>query len=187
MVENCVFCLIAEGKIQTVKLYEDDQILAFLDIRPVSKGHVQIISKTHSPLIIDLDKEIVNKLFNTSLQIGKNLVKKLKATGINYLISEGSGAGQRVAHSAIQIIPRYNEDGINFALPEKELNQEQIMAYVKEITDILKSPDTAQDNTETHEPEVITPVQNTQVTVEKIPEKKDIPIPEIHERIPKYW
>lgn len=186
MVENCVFCLIAEGKIQTVKLYEDDQILAFLDIRPVSKGHVQVISKAHSPLIINLEKEVINKLFNTSLQIGKNLVKKLKATGINYLINEGSGAGQRVAHSAIQIIPRYDGDGINFTLPEKELNQEQVMAYIKEITDILKSPDSTQETTQITKNEVITPTQNTPVNTEKIPEK-DIPIPEIHERIPKYW
>ena len=181
--EQCIFCMISEGKIQAAKVYEDEHCCAFLDINPASKGHMQVISKIHSPIISSLDEASKAKMLNISLNLGQALVSKLGATGISYLMNEGAGAGQRVAHAAIQVIPRYEGDGISISWPEKKMSQEEIQAYVSEVISMLTGNAPAQKSSAPMQSE---PKPNPEKPKEV---QKDEPeeIAEQKPRIPRYW
>ncbi|PIU62430.1 HIT family protein [archaeon CG07_land_8_20_14_0_80_38_8] len=170
---NCVFCLIGSNRIQSAKIYEDDDVVAFLDIRPASEGHVQVISKQHAPLISMLDVNVRNKIFNTALNIGSGMVSKLGAAGVSYLINEGAGAGQRVPHAGIQVIPRYEGDNVNINLNEKEYNQEEINTYLQSVIKKLQSS---------------IPEKKEKIIEKKPePEKPEQEEVVVEERVPKYW
>jgi len=173
--EQCIFCMIAQNKIQSAKVYEDELCLAFLDIKPATKGHIQVISKTHSPIFMELSEAIKNKIFTIALTIGQTLIKKLNATGVSYIINEGVGAGQRVAHSSIHIIPRYENDEVSIGWPEKQMSQEEISKYLNEIITKITSQ---------NPPEVSAKPEPK--PVEKVEEKHKEDI-KINPRIPKYW
>lgn len=175
--EQCIFCLISQGKIQAAKVYEDEDLIAFLDIRPATQGHIQVISKQHAPLINMLPPEIKNKIFNIALSIGNNLIQKLGSTGVSYLINEGSGAGQRIAHASIQVIPRYENDGVTIGWEEKQLSQEEINSYLTGVIKKLQSEGQAPQKQE------VKPVEK----VEKEETKSEEKIEEMQERVPKYW
>lgn len=171
--QACIFCLLRDGKVQSAKIYEDNEVFAFLDIKPATQGHIQVVSKTHAPLISLLPPEERIKLFNTAISIGSGLVKKLGASGITYLINEGAGAGQRVAHASIQIIPRYEADSVSISWEDKEFSQEEINSYLKSVISKLQSTGEA-------------PVQESEPVQEEAPaEEEEIVVEE--ERVPRYW
>ena len=175
--EQCIYCMIANGKIQSAKIYEDELCVAFLDIKPATKGHIQVISKAHSPVFIELDEAIRNKMFNIALTVGQTLVKKLNALGVSYLINEGVGAGQRVAHASIHIIPRYEKDGLVISWPDKQMSQEELGKYINEIiTQITSQPTKA-----------TAPTPKVEEKKEEKPKEKPAEEIRIKPRIPKYW
>jgi histidine triad (HIT) family protein len=178
--EQCIFCMIANNKIQSAKLYEDALCIAFLDIKPATKGHVQVISKVHSPIFMELDEVSKNKIFNIALSIGQTLIKKLNANGVSYIINEGVGAGQRVAHCSIHVIPRYEGDEVSIGWPDKQMNQEDLTKYINEIITQVSTKN-----------ESSIPVQKPTPHVEKksndkLKEKKEEVI-KLKPRIPRYW
>ena len=114
--QTCLFCAIVNKKLHAGILYEDDKVMAFLDIRPVNEGHTLIIPKDHYETI-DLvnDEAVYNKLFMTGKKIQLLLKEKLdNITGFNYLIANGRDAGQEVFHVHLHIIPRKTNDGFGF-------------------------------------------------------------------------
>ena len=173
--EKCVFCLIAQGKIESAKIFEDEVVSAFLDINPTTQGHTQVISKNHAPLISMLSDAEKFKLFSVSQNIGSNLIKKLGAKGITYLINEGSGAGQNVPHASIQVIPRYDNDGFSFSTNQKKMSQEEVVAYLNNILTKLqaKAPEPA-------------PVEKKKEEIPLPPEEKKEEYVNINQRVPKY-
>ncbi len=172
--------MIAEGKIQAVKIYEDNDVVAFLDIRPATEGHINIIPKQHAPLFSMLPNELRAKLFNIALSLGAGLVKKLGATGITYLINEGAGADQRVPHASMAIIPRYENDNVKISWDQKDWSQEEISKYLSSVLSKLQADDKAPKKE-------VAPQPVKEVKEEKKEEeKKDDTIIE-KERIPRYW
>lgn len=125
----CVFCKIIEGTIPSVKVYEDEHVLAFMDIVPVTKGHVLLIPKTHRENIYDLTAEEAAQLFSVVPKIANALKEEFKPAGMNLLQNNGVYAGQAVFHSHLHLIPRYDEtDGfqLTFESKESETNMERI-------------------------------------------------------------
>jgi histidine triad (HIT) family protein len=108
---NCLFCKIISGEISTYKVYEDEDVLAFLDIEPLTKGHTVIVPKAHVENLLDLDDEKVKKLFLVVKKIAQNLKDKLSLEGMNIGINMGEVAGQAMNHLHIHILPRYEGDG----------------------------------------------------------------------------
>lgn len=110
--ENCIFCMLANGEIPTATVYEDDTFRAILDIAPAHKGHVILLPKTHAANIFELDEEVAAK----ALPVVKKIAAAVKAAtgcdGINILQNNGSAAGQSVFHLHIHIVPRFEGDGI---------------------------------------------------------------------------
>lgn len=109
MREKDVFCKIVDGEIPCYKLYEDEDVLAFLDISQVTKGHALVISKKHYDNFLSTPQEIMHKVMDVAQRIGQVDIKMLGAKGVNILSNCYKEAGQTVMHFHVHVIPRYNE------------------------------------------------------------------------------
>jgi len=125
--QQCIFCLIAQGKIKSIKVYEDSEFLAVLDINPANKGHVILFPKQHIQEIKNLD----NYIFHVAKLI--SIALKEISEGVNIHISEGQAAGQRINHISINIIPRYKEDKISFFWQPKKVAEEELLILKEKI------------------------------------------------------
>ncbi|ARF13672.1 HIT family protein [Sporosarcina ureae] len=110
---SCIFCKIVEGTIPGEKVYEDDHVIAFMDIMPVTKGHVLLIPKTHRENVYELTEEEAANLFKAAPKIANALKEEFQPSGMNLLQNNGSFAGQSVYHFHMHLIPRYDKtDGL---------------------------------------------------------------------------
>ncbi|MGI5868027.1 MAG: HIT family protein [Kiritimatiellia bacterium] len=114
---NCVFCKIIAGAIPSAKVFESENVLAFLDIQPMEKGHVLVIPKRHWPTLMDVPVEIAEDIacFEELMYIVRVAAKAVRrdfADGVNILQCNGPGAGQTVSHLHFHVIPRYGSDAV---------------------------------------------------------------------------
>ena len=110
--ENCLFCKIIRGEIPCCKVYEDDLILAFLDIAPFNIGHTVIIPKDHQNSITTLDEIYANRIIKMAPKIGVALMRTINAEGFNLFLNNGSVAGQTVWHCHMHVLPRFAGDKV---------------------------------------------------------------------------
>ncbi len=134
---DCIFCKIVEGTLPSTKIYEDEHVYAFLDIMPLTKGHVILIPKTHLETIYDFSSEDASHLFSVAPQIANALKAELKPAGMNLLQNNGAPAGQSVFHFHLHFIPRYDEtDGFDLSTwnhKQSEFNSETLAALAETI------------------------------------------------------
>jgi histidine triad (HIT) family protein len=107
----CIFCKIINSEIPSYKVYEDENVLAFLDVAPCTKGHTVVIPKKHGETIFDFDDENLSTLFPAIKKVSQILTDKLNVSDFTIGINHGAIAGQAVPHLHIHIIPRYTDDG----------------------------------------------------------------------------
>ena len=135
MSEKDIFCHIIDGEIPCHKLYEDLDVIAFLDISQVTKGHALVVSKKHYDNFLTTPKEVMHKVMDVAQMLGQVAIKYLGAKGVNILTNCYEPAGQSVMHFHVHVIPRY-EDGDGFRLEMKNnaegLNLPAIADLVKE-------------------------------------------------------
>ncbi|MEK7625358.1 MAG: HIT family protein [Patescibacteria group bacterium] len=108
---DCLFCKISSGEISCHKVFEDEFVLAFLDIHPCSKGHTVVIPKQHAVEMKDMKHKVWLTLMNGVKLTAELVDKKLKPAGLNIGINNRPAAGQAVGHVHWHIIPRYENDG----------------------------------------------------------------------------
>lgn len=108
---DCIFCKIVAGEVPNYTVYEDDNVLAFLDVHPCSKGHTVIVPKKHVASLAAMDKEMWNATLAGVQQALKRVQSVLKPDAVNIGINDGESAGQTVPHVHWHIIPRYAGDG----------------------------------------------------------------------------
>ena len=106
----CVFCSIINHEIPSKVVYEDDQVLAILDISQVTKGHTLVMPKKHVDNLLECDDETAAHLIQVIKSLAKLMKGKTGAPGINILNNNGEAAGQTVNHLHFHIIPRYSEN-----------------------------------------------------------------------------
>ena len=111
----CIFCKIVKGEIPCVKIYEDADVLAFLDVFPLTKGHALVIPKQHFENIFDIDEVVLQKVMVAVKHISGKIKDSLKADGIRISQSNGRHAGQVIGHFHVHIIPRYENDGVGMS------------------------------------------------------------------------
>jgi histidine triad (HIT) family protein len=107
MSEKCVFCKIASKEADASIVYEDAEIMAFMDIRPVSEGHTLIIPKKHCVDIFDTPEELLGAAHKVTKKIAVAVKKATKADGISIVQQNGKAAGQEIFHLHIHVIPRF--------------------------------------------------------------------------------
>lgn len=135
---ECVFCSVVEGKIPAKKLYEDDKVIALLDIYPASKGHSLVIPKKHYVVTGQMSEDEISHMFKVANKVSKVLFDELKASGTNIIVMNGPGAGQRVPHVAVYVIPRYDKDGLNFLWEPKKTSDKELDDVLKKLKDKVK-------------------------------------------------
>jgi len=133
--ENCVFCKIIRGDISSKKVFENDKILAFLDIFPMSPGHTIVVPKSHVNYFEDVDKTDVCEIFNIVQDLANNYLKKLNIGGYNILVNSHIAAGQEINHFHVHIIPRKVADGIiRHKIPKNQATSEELDRILKKVS-----------------------------------------------------
>lgn len=118
---DCIFCKIVAGEIPSSKVYEDDQVLAFLDITQVTKGHTLVIPKTHYRNVLEMDAEAAGQVFSVVPGLARHLKEKLGASGLNIVNNNEEAAGQTVFHTHIHLLPRFDKsDGLDIQFKANE-------------------------------------------------------------------
>ena len=102
---DCIFCKIVKGEIPSYKLYEDELILAILDVNPVFPGHTLIIPKVHTLDINSIDEEVLCHIMKKAKDIANTLVDNLKCDG--FTLIQNNGFVQEIKHFHLHIIPKY--------------------------------------------------------------------------------
>lgn len=108
---DTIFSKIISGEIPCEKIYEDENVFAFLDINPVNPGHTLVVPKKWSSGFLDADEETICKLFLIIQKVAKAIKAATGAEGINIMQNEGAAAGQKVFHLHFHVIPRFSNDG----------------------------------------------------------------------------
>jgi len=135
--DDCLFCKIIKGEIPSHKVYEDANVLAFLDITPVNPGHVLLVPKKHSRNILEIDDNNFRELAPLIKKIARAVKEGMGADGINIHINNEPAAGQVIFHTHIHIIPRFSDDGLKMWRGQ-EIDQEKLMGAAKKITNQVK-------------------------------------------------
>ena len=135
MPEKDIFCRIIDGEIPCHKIFEDENVLAFLDISQVSKGHTLVVPKKHYDNFLSIPQEEMHQVMDVAQRIGQIAIKFLGAEGVNILTNCYPAAGQSVNHFHVHVIPRYTkEDGFILEMKDHSegLNLPAIANTIKE-------------------------------------------------------
>ncbi|MBS3108755.1 HIT family protein [Candidatus Woesearchaeota archaeon] len=140
--QQCVFCLIIDGKIDAYDIYEDSMVKAVLDIKPANKGHVVLFPKEHYQIMSLMPDKLVEHIFKIANMLSRAVFDGVKANGTNIYVANGNVAGQISNHVLVHVIPRFNDDHIVIPWKSKEFSEEEMKNITKEIkSKIVKKED----------------------------------------------
>lgn len=132
--DDCIFCKIIKGEIPSYKVYEDENVYAFLDILPLSKGHTLVLPKQHYKDIQDIPEELLYKVSKVSKLMVSRIQKKFSPLGFLICQNNGESAGQTIAHYHLHIKPVYEGTVIpDETNHRKELTKEEMNNIVKDL------------------------------------------------------
>ena len=135
---DCIFCKIIAGQIPSFKVYEDENVLAFLDIAPVNSGHTLVVPKKHFTNLEEISKDELCQLAVAIKKVGKAIKDGLGAEGYNVMENNDPIAGQIVPHLHFHVIPRRSGDGLKL-WPQGKYGPGEAEEAVKKIKDIAAS------------------------------------------------
>ncbi len=130
---DCIFCKIVNGELPSQKVYEDDDVLAFLDINPTVHGHTLIIPKEHHENILETPPELIAKIFQVIQKIAPAVLAAVEANAFNLGNNCGSVAGQVIFHTHFHLLPRKPDDGKRLwgSRPAREGELEELEEKIK--------------------------------------------------------
>jgi histidine triad (HIT) family protein len=162
-------------------VYEDDKVVAVLDINPANPGHTLLMPKEHYMIMPQLPEEVLQHIGMVAKAVSHAQLRALKVQGTNVFIANGVAAGQRAQHFMLHVIPRAEGDQISFALPEKTINPSD----AKKLQQVLKKSIAKslglkiEEEKETHEEEQTLHKKEPAEKEEKPKEKKNTNLDEI--------
>ena len=122
--KQCIFCQIISGKVQSRKVYEDDLVIAILDVNPANPGHILIMPKEHYSIMPQMPDDEISHIFVVAKALSNASLRALEAQGSNIIVANGVAAGQKAQHFMIHLIPRMENDNIGFEIPQKSIPEE---------------------------------------------------------------
>ncbi|MEK6984561.1 MAG: HIT family protein [Nanoarchaeota archaeon] len=137
--ESCIVCQIIGSNVPSKKVYEDELVLAVLDVNGANPGHCFVMPKNHYPIIEQVPDAEIGRLFQVSNKISSAIFEALGAQGTNIFVANGIPAGQTVAHFTINVIPRKENDGINLQWQPKQLSEEEISTVELKLKEQTKN------------------------------------------------
>lgn len=147
MADNCILCGIVDGAIPSKKVYEDDEIMAVLDLNGAAPGHTFVFPKKHHTIIEQVPNALVGKLFAMANKVSTSIFESLDIQGTNIFLANGITAGQLVPHAMLQVIPRREGDNVKLSWEPRQLTEEEMSTVelkVKEVVDSMPLPGAAQ-------------------------------------------
>jgi histidine triad (HIT) family protein len=105
-----IFAQIIERTVPADIIYEDDIVIAFLDINPIQPGHALVIPKIPSIDGLDCSSDTLAHLIKVGQKIAQTQKKVLSCDGVNFIMNNGAAAGQEVFHTHLHVIPRFTDD-----------------------------------------------------------------------------
>jgi histidine triad (HIT) family protein len=130
---ECVFCDILNHRLPAEVLYENEKVIAILDINPIHHGHALVIPRTHCTDFLSIPEADLHDVLHVSQIIARALVKSLNLEGFNVFSNNGRIAGQSVFHFHMHITPRYPDDNIRFVLQLKTYTHAAMAEYARKI------------------------------------------------------
>lgn len=135
--DNCIFCKLANGDIETNSIYEDDVVKVIFDASPAADGHILILPKNHFDNIYELDDETSGHVFQVATKLAKAYRKALDFDGLNIVQNNGEAAGQTVFHFHMHLIPRYKADKVKVCWEQGKVDDDVINTIKEKVTPFL--------------------------------------------------
>ncbi len=123
---DCLFCKIVRGEISSAIVLESDEAVAFLDIRPVNKGHVLLVPKAHHAHLGELPDSIAAHAGSLLPSLCRAVQRATGADGVNVIVNNGRAAGQTIDHGHWHVIPRFHDDPVNWPWPHSEYDGDEL-------------------------------------------------------------
>jgi histidine triad (HIT) family protein len=134
---DCVFCKIVAGQIPSTRVYEDAEVLAFMDIGQVNPGHVLVAAKRHAPDLYGLDEAQAAALGRAQVRIARAIREAFQPAGLSIYQANGTPAGQTVFHYHAHLVPRHEGDGMQLTWPVKNPPRERLEEAAARIRERL--------------------------------------------------
>ncbi|MDD3627902.1 MAG: HIT family protein [bacterium] len=135
---RCIFCDIINRESPAEIIYEDEFSIAFMDINPVTPGHLLIVPKKHFRVFTDMDEVSAGELFSAALKVSRAVRRsELKPEGLNLFLAEESAGMQEIFHCHLHIIPRYSGDGFGLKIKYSDETKNQLKINAEKIRKIL--------------------------------------------------
>ena len=109
--QDCLFCKIVRKEIPAAVVFEDETVVAFLDIKPVNPGHVLVVPRAHAADYASTDDASLRDIAVVAKCVGQAVMRSLQAPGFNIGVNNGRAAGQLVDHMHLHVMPRFEGDG----------------------------------------------------------------------------
>ena len=137
---DCIFCKIIEGKVPAVKVLDKDQVIAFMDINPASRGHMLIVPKKHVENIFEISEDDLSAVMNAVKRCAQAVRQALKAEGITVLQLNGKASDQIIPHLHVHIMPRWQNDRLSVSQWEmNEGNIDELQEIAREVKEHIPS------------------------------------------------
>ena len=134
MMDNYIFCKLANGVFPTRTVYEDESFRVILDLGPATKGHALILPKSHAANLYELPDDVAAKVLPLAKKIATQMKEKLGCDGLNLVQNNGEAAGQTVMHFHLHLIPRYEGDGQNILWKPTEPSEQELDEVLAVLT-----------------------------------------------------
>jgi len=135
---ECVFCKIVAGELPSERIYEDDAVVAFLDIAPIAPGHTLVVPKAHFRDLLEAPPEVLGAVVEAAQKVAPAVLRATEAEGFNFFQFNGSCAGQVVMHLHFHIIPRRPGDGVAFGWVQGKYGEGKMAALGARIRQALE-------------------------------------------------
>ena len=137
--EFCIFCEIVAGRADASVVYEDEYVIAFLDLFPVNEGHTLVVPKTHATHLNDMDTDIGMRVFAAAQRLAQAVRDSgVRCDGVNLLLADGAAAGQEVFHVHIHVLPRYAGDPFGFRFGDRsQVAREELEGTAEKIRRVV--------------------------------------------------
>ena len=130
---QCIFCRLVAGEIPSARVYEDDLVIAFMDIAQVNPGHVLVATKRHATNLFEITPEEAAAVMQTAQKMAEALRIAFDPPGLTLLQANGKEGEQTVFHFHLHVLPRHANDGVGLNWPRKEPAPEVLQDYAQRL------------------------------------------------------
>ena len=130
---QCIFCRLVAGEIPSARVYEDDLVIAFMDIAQVNPGHVLVATKRHATNLFEITPEEAAAVMQTAQKMAEAVRIAFDPPGLTLLQANGKEGEQTVFHFHLHVLPRHANDGVGLNWPRKEPAPEVLQDYAQRL------------------------------------------------------